>query len=54
MVIMLIIWKKERKRKIFNNIENTFIESSDLNLKAYWQLLRQLLKPTKTQKLYPH
>ena len=30
--------KKYAKERFFNNIENTLIETSDLNPKAYWQL----------------
>ena len=30
--------KKYARERFFNNIENTLIETSDLNPKVYWQL----------------
>ena len=44
--------KKYANERFFNNIENTLIETSNLNPKAYWQLLRHFIKTNK--KLYPH
>ena len=45
--------KKYAKERFFNNIENTLIETSDLNPKAYWQLLRHFIKTNKNSEVIP-
>ena len=45
--------KKYPKERFSNNVENTLFESSDLNPKAYWQLLRDFINTFKNSEVIP-